>query len=98
MQVPPGRAGQMSAPSTSLQAAAPEKRTVALIHGRTFRHTQIPDRSPACRRGRRLREQSARSWLLARVWGHFSRVWIQEGTGSRTRMVAFIPEQAYRHV
>lgn len=47
MQVPPGRAGQMSGPSTGLQAMALEKQKVALIHGRTFRHARIFDLQPS---------------------------------------------------
>lgn len=47
MQVPPGRAGQMSAPSTGLRAMALEKKKVALIHGWTFGHVQSFDPQPS---------------------------------------------------
>ena len=91
MQIPPGRAGQMPAPSTGLQAMALEKQKVALIHGWTFRHVQIFDPQPSLQT--EPTAAGAECQVLAPGLGLGPLLESMDpGMDSRTRMVAFIPE------
>jgi len=97
MQVPPGTAGQMPAPSTGLQVMALEKRKVAWIRGWTFGHAQSFDPQPSLQT--ELTAAAAECPVLAPGPGLGPLLKrMDPGIDRQTGMVPFTPSRAYGHV
>lgn len=87
----------MPAASTGVQAMALEKQKVALVHGWSFRHVRLFDPQPSLQTEPTAAGAECQLLAPGPDLGPLLKS-VDPGTDSGAWTVAFVPEQAYRHV